>query len=140
MILELKRIAKKENYTIGKLYINGKYECDTLEDKDRGLNDNMELKTIRSIKVYGKTAIPVGRYHVALTYSPKYQKEMPLIEGVKGFEGIRIHSGNVPEDTLGCILVGENKVKGKVINSRATYEKLYNKLKNSKDDIYLVIS
>lgn len=138
MILTLKRKYFKEEYTIGDLYINGKWFCNTIEDKDRGLNSTMELKTIQREKVYGKTAIPSGRYKVSITYSPKYKKNMPLIENVKGFEGIRIHSGNTEKDSLGCIIVGENKKKGMVINSRVTYNKLMDILKNEKE-IYIII-
>ena len=138
MILTLKRKYFKNDYTIGKLYANGKYFCDTIEDKDRGLNSTMELKTIQREKVYGKTAIPSGRYKVSITYSPKYKKNMPLLENVKGFEGIRIHSGNTEKDSLGCIIVGENKKKGMVINSRVTYNKLMDILKNEKE-IYIII-
>lgn len=139
MRLELKRIARKKDYTIGKIYANGRYICDTIEDVDRGLDDNMDLKEIQAKKVYGETAIPTGIYRVKITYSPKYKKQMPLVEDVKGFEGIRIHSGNTAKDSLGCIIVGENKVKGKVINSRATYNKLFDLIKNEKD-IYLIIT
>jgi len=139
MRLELKRIARKKDYTIGKIYANGRYICDTIEDADRGLNDNMDLKEIQAKKVYGETAIPTGIYRIKITYSPKYKKQMPLVEDVKGFEGIRIHSGNTAKDSLGCIIVGENKVKGKVINSRATYNKLFDLIKNEKD-IYLIIT
>lgn len=138
MTLTLKRKYKKNDYTIGDLYINGKWFCNTIEDKDRGLNDTMELKTIQREKVYGKTAIPTGRYKVSITYSPKYKKNMPLLENVKGFEGIRIHSGNTEKDSLGCIIVGENKKKGVVINSRVTYNKLMDILKNEKE-IYIII-
>ena len=139
MRLELKRIARKKDYTIGKIYANGRYICDSIEDVDRGLDDNMDLKEIQAKKVYGETAIPTGTYRIKITYSPKYKKQMPLVEGVKGFEGIRIHSGNTAKDSLGCVIVGENKVKGKVINSRATYNKLFDLIKNEKD-IYLIIT
>ena len=123
MRLTLKRIANKDNYCIGKLYINGKYFCDTLEDVDRGLDDSMTEDDIKEIKVKGQTAIPVGIYTVLLTYSPKYKKIMPLINNVKGYEGIRIHSGNTAKDSLGCIIVGRNKKVGMVLDSRATMTK-----------------
>lgn len=139
MRLELKRIARKKDYTIGKIYANGRYICDSIEDVDRGLDDSMDLKEIQAKKVYGETAIPTGIYRIKITYSSKYKKQMPLVEDVKGFEGIRIHSGNTAKDSLGCIIVGENKVKGKVINSRATYNKLFDLIKNEKD-IYLIIT
>lgn len=128
MRLTLKRIANKKDYCIGKLYINGKYFCDTLEDVDRGLDDSMTEEEIKEKKVYGKTAIPTGIYTVLLTYSPKYKKVMPLINNVKGYSGIRIHSGNTAKDTLGCLLVGKNTQVGMVTDSRNTYNVLYKRL------------
>ena len=128
MRLTLKRIANKDNYCIGKLYINGKYFCDTLEDVDRGLDDSMTEADILKQKKYGQTAIPTGIYTVLLTYSPKYKKVMPLINNVKGYSGIRIHSGNSSKDTLGCLLVGKNTVVGRLTDSRNTYNALYKRL------------
>lgn len=132
MNLTVKRIAKKDTYTIGKLYIDGEYFCDTLEDKDRRLKQSDDLAYITKHKVYGETAIPTGTYNVSLTYSQKFKKILPLIENVKGFSGIRIHSGNTAEDSLGCVLVGKNSVVGKVTNSRNTFNALYEKLQNQK--------
>lgn len=125
MEIVLNRIAKKDSYTIGKLYIDGKYVCDTCEDKDRGLTNSMTVEEIKAKKVYGQTAIPTGTYTVSYTMSNRFKKMMPLINDVKGFEGIRIHSGNTAADSLGCILLGENKAVGKVLNSRATCAKVY---------------
>ena len=125
MKLTLIRKYKLPTYTIGKLYIDGEYFCDTLEDKDRGLTDSMSVGEISKIKIKKETAIPTGTYKVTITYSNRFKKNMPLINNVKGFEGIRIHSGNTNQDTEGCILVGFNKVKGNVINSRDTYNKLF---------------
>lgn len=131
MILTLDRKYKLPTYTIGKLYIDGEYFCNTLEDKDRGLTDNMAVSEISKIKIKKETAIPTGTYKVTITYSNRFKKNMPLINDVKGFEGIRIHSGNTDKDTEGCILVGFNKVKGNVINSRDTYNKLFSILSKS---------
>lgn len=136
MYIKLKRLYKKERYTIGKLYINGDYICDTLEDKDRGLSDKMSEAEIKQRKVYGMTAIPVGKYQIALqAYSPKYGNQafyrdlcggyVPRLVGVKGFEGILIHAGNSSKDTYGCILVGRNKAVGQVLDSRTTFKSLY---------------
>lgn len=133
MRLELKRIAKRPTYTIGRLYIDGQYFCDTCEDCDRGLRDDMPLDYIKHAKVYGITAIPTGTYKVSITYSQKFKKNLPLIHNVKGFEGIRIHSGNTADDSLGCVLVGENKAVGKVLNSRATMDRLMPILLKAKD-------
>ena len=131
MILTLDRKYKLPTYTIGKLYIDGEYFCDTLEDKDRGLTDDMTVSEISKIKIKNETAIPTGTYKITITYSNRFKKNMPLINDVKGFEGIRIHSGNTDKDTEGCILVGFNKIKGNVINSRDTYNKLFSILSKS---------
>lgn len=139
MDLKLKRIFRGDTYTIGHLYINGDYYCDVLEDVDRGLSSDMSEEQIKKIKIYGKTAIPTGRYKIEVTYSPKFKRHLPLLIGVKGFTGIRIHSGNSHEDTLGCLLVGYNKVKGQVINSRVTSDKLTALLRNCEEEIYITI-
>lgn len=128
MRLTLKRIANRKDYCIGKLYINGKYFCDTLEDVDRGLDDSMSEDEIKQIKIKGETAIPTGIYTVLLTYSPKYKKVMPLINNVKGYSGIRIHSGNNSKDTEGCLLVGKNTVVGRLTDSRNTFNALFKRL------------
>lgn len=133
MELKVKRLYKKSEYTIGKMYIDGEYFCDTVEDTDRGLSQNMKNSTIEAKKIYGKTAIPTGKYTVVVTFSPKFQRYLPLLKDVLGFGGIRIHSGNTAEDSLGCIIVGENKIKGGVINSRQTMEKLMQRLRNEKN-------
>lgn len=139
MIITVRRIAMKDTYTIGKLYIDGVYFADTIEDKDRGLDDSMEESEIRKKKVYGETAIPLGTYKVEITYSPKFKKNLPLLYNVKGFEGIRIHSGNTAEDSLGCIIVGKNKKVGMVLDSRSTMTKLMKILTNTKENIWLTI-
>lgn len=121
--LYLFRTHLKEKYTIGNLYhtlsdcknknmniLSKGYICDTLEDKFRGNN-------LKGKKVYGETCIPEGTYEVKITYSTKFKKELPEILNVPFFEGVRIHSGNIPEHSLGCVLCGENKLVGKVINS-----------------------
>lgn len=130
MRLELKRIAKREDYTIGRLYVDGEYFCDTLEDKVRDLT--------RETKVYGKTAIPEGTYEVTLrVQSPRFSQKkqydfckgyLPRLLGVPSFEGVLIHVGNTAADTEGCILVGKNTVKGMVTDSSATFRKLYSRL------------
>lgn len=132
--LELIRKYKKKNYTIGKLYINNVYFCDTLEDTDRGLNNEMSLDQIKSKKIKGQTAIPSGTYEVIVSYSPKFKRFLPLIVDVPGYSGIRIHPGNTHADTEGCILVGENKVVGKVLNSKVTFNLLYEQLKRASDN------
>ena len=134
MEILVKRIAKKSKYTIGKMYIDGQYICDTLEDADRGLNQNMSLEEIKNKKVYGKTAVPTGTYKVDMnTVSPKFKSriwakpyggKLPRLVLVPGYDGVLIHPGNKAEDTLGCILVGENKAVGQVLNSQVTFKKI----------------
>lgn len=121
-----------ESYTIGSLSIDGKKFCDTLEDKVRDLNKNGVFDGDEK-KVYGETAIPYGTYDVVVDYSPKFKRELPRLQNVRHFEGILIHRGNTAEDSAGCILVGENKVKGKVINSTPYEKELVRILKEAQD-------
>ena len=130
--LTLTRIAKRADYTIGRLEDeNGGKICDTLEPIHRDYKGG-ELKVPR------KSAVPEGTYPVVITKSKKFGKYLPLLVGVPGFEGIRIHSGNTVNDTEGCILVGQNLIKGKVLLSRLTLEKLMRLIENEKR-IFLTI-
>jgi hypothetical protein len=133
MKLNLKRIARKPGYTIGKLYADDVYFCDTIEDTDRGLRQNMPLSEIKRIKVQDKTAIPTGEYKMIVNVSPSKKRLLPRLLDVPGFEGILIHRGNTAEDSSGCIIVGENKAIGKVINSTPYETKLVELLKNEKN-------
>ncbi|HIT81826.1 MAG TPA: hypothetical protein IAD09_06270 [Candidatus Caccoplasma merdavium] len=117
MKLRLVRRFKGDTYTIGSLSVNGEKFCDTLEDRVRDLAGG-------EAKVPGETAIPEGRYKVIVNRSPKFGRDLPRLLDVPMFEGVLIHRGNTAEDSAGCILVGENKVKGKVINSTPYEEKL----------------
>ena len=124
MNILIKRISLKDTYTIGKLYIDGVYFCDTLEDKVRDLNKNGVFDNGEK-KVYGETAIPYGTYEVIWSYSPRFKMFTPRLLNVNSFDGVLIHAGNTAADSHGCILVGENKAVGKVLNSKNTVEKLY---------------
>lgn len=124
MKLTLKRIALRPTYTIGKLYIDDAYFCDTLEDTVRDTNKSGKFDNGEQ-KIKGKTAIPYGTYEIKWTYSPRFKKYTPQLMNVPSFEGIRIHSGNSSDHTEGCLLLGENKQVGKVLNSRATINKFY---------------
>lgn len=142
MELNVKRIARKDGYTIGRLFINNEYFCDTLEDTDRGLKDTMQVNEILAKKRKGVTAIPTGKYDVILTFSPRFKRVLPLLLSVKCYEGVRIHAGNTAEDTEGCLLVGENKIKGQIINSRATLERLMSVLlecEKKKEKVTIII-
>lgn len=130
MKLELTRIALRDTYTIGKLYVDGVYFCDTLEDKVRDINKNGIFDNGET-KVHGRTAIPYGNYEVVWAYSPRFKRYTPRLLNVKSFAGVLIHSGNSHEDTDGCILLGQNKVTGKVINSKEFVNKLYPIIKNA---------
>lgn len=124
MDIKLNRIAYRDTYIVGKLYINNQYYCDTLEDVNRDLNKDGDLLDKGEIKVMHQTAIPFGRYEVIVNISNRFKRFLPLLLNVKHFEGIRIHAGNTIEDTSGCILVGENKIKGQLINSKVYADKL----------------
>lgn len=142
MKLKLNRIYKGGSYTIGRLYVDDVYFCDTLEDTVRNLPEEE--------KIYSQTAIPAGTYRITLNIvSPKYSQRksydwcggrLPRLLNVPYFDGVLIHSGNTAKDSAGCILVGENKEKGKVLNSMATLKRLYKKLKEAEDQIYIEIS
>lgn len=125
------------------LYINGKWFCNCLEDADRGLDNSMSEDMIRTLKKPSITAIPRGTYEITLdVVSPKYSKiqfykdvcngKVPRLKNVKGFDGILIHAGNTDRDSSGCLLVGQNKVKGQVVNSKETFKQLYQLLQDGK--------
>lgn len=138
MELLLRRIARQKGYTIGRLYkveptddeyLGGtslRYLCDTLEPQWRDLARGAR-------KVKGRTAIPEGRYPLAVTRSPRFGRWLPLVAQVPQFSGIRIHAGNTPADTEGCILPGENRLKGTVVNSRIWEKRITALLASRKD-------
>lgn len=149
MELRLKRIARKETYTIGRLYIDGVYFCDTIEDTDRGLKQSLPVSVNKAKKRYGATAIPTGRYQVTLKIkSPKFSKNkkydfcggyLPRLLNVPAFEGVLIHIGNTAKDTEGCLLIGKNTKVGKVLESSVTFRALYEKLKNAQGYIFITV-
>lgn len=125
MNLVLKRIDFQPMRTFGKLYVDGAYFCDVLEDTDRGLRADMTMAEIADTKVQGKTAIPYGTYRVTFEYSPRFKRDMLTVCDVQGFSGVRIHAGNTEKDTEGCLLLGKrqgNKLAGG--SSRPTVAKL----------------
>ena len=128
MELKLHRFALKPTYTVGKLYIDGQYFCDVIEDVVRDLNKDGDLDDPGEGKVYAETAIPYGRYEVVVNLSPKFKRVLPLLLNVKHFTGIRIHEGSSEKSSAGCLILGENKVVGKVINSKYYVTKLTDKL------------
>ena len=149
MKLVLKRINNQDNYCEGKLYIDGIYQCDVIEDVDRGLTNEMSITEIQSKKVYGETAIPKGTYQITLdVVSPKFKDrswatfcegKLPRLLDVPGFEGVLIHVGNEASNSLGCLLVGQKTKDGWVSNSTQTFKDLYYKLKQATDQITITI-
>lgn len=143
MELYLKREVFTEESTIGSLSIDGQFECYILEDKDRGLSDDMPLNEIVARKVYGKTAIPYGRYQVDWTLSSRFKIMMPILLNVKGYAGIRIHKGNSEIDSLGCLLCGRKRSNNAISESTFATNQLYNKIQTAKSrgqKIYITIA
>lgn len=147
MELLLKRIARKDTYTIGRLYIDGERYCDTIEDKDRDINRNGVFDNGEQ-KVYAETAIPNGTYEVTMkVQSPKFSKKaayrwwkpngrygmLPRVLNVPSFSGILIHAGNTAASSAGCILVGKNTIVGQVTDSMNTCKRLYPILQAASD-------
>ncbi|WP_455659915.1 DUF5675 family protein [Phocaeicola faecalis] len=116
MKLRVERLWKKDTYTIGRLYVDDKYFCNTLEDTVRDLS--------KEKKIPGKTAIPYGEYKVVFNWSPKFGRNLPRLLNVPAFDGILIHPGNTANDSAGCILVGKNTEVGRLTESRYTSDKL----------------
>jgi hypothetical protein len=153
MELKLDRKWKKEDYTVGRLYIDDEFFCNTMEDTDRGLDQDMQDFMIRSKKIPSRTAVPTGRYKVLMnTVSPKFSQKsfymqvcngkLPRLKDVKGFEGILIHCGNTHQHSGGCILVGKNTIKGKLTDSQETFKSLYAQMKAAYDagqEIFITI-
>ena len=144
MKILIDRKWKKATYTIGRLYVDGIYYCNTLEDRDRGLKQTDSLSYIKSRKVYAETAIPIGTYKVAMNItSPKYsavawyyklcQGKMPRLLNVPGFEGILVHPGSTALDSAGCLLVGKNTKIGQLTESKETFKKIYKLMKAAYD-------
>lgn len=136
MKLQLKRIYFGDNYTIGKLLIDGVYFCDTIEDKNRDLNHDGDLKDPGEGKIYGKTCIPFGTFKVIVNISTRFKRYLPRLLDVPEFDGILIHNGIDETSSSGCIIVGKNTIKGKVTQSREYMNLLTDKLMvaQSKDD------
>ena len=151
MELLLNRVYKGNKYTIGKLYIDGNYICDTLEDIDRNISSDMPLDEIKKIKVQDETAIPTGTYKMTLdVVSPTFSKysfymetcdgKLPRLLNVPGFEGILMHVGTNEKNTSGCILVGKNTVVGQLTQGKECFKEIYNKLLQDKDNLEITIT
>lgn len=143
MELKVKRNYLGDKYTIGNFFINDSYFCDTLEDVVRDLNKDGDLLDDGETKIPSQTAIPYGRYKVIYTFSPHFGKKLPRLVGVKHFDGILIHGGNTDRDTAGCILLGFNKIKGRVINSTKCMEKfikIVEECVKNKEEMWITIT
>lgn len=144
MKLQVKRVFLGEEYTIGRMYINyetglgWQYFCDTLEDKVRDFNKDGDLQEPGETKVYGKTAIPYGKYTLIITKHLKYGTDVPYLIDVKEFTGILIHAGSIPEHSEGCILCGFNTIKGQLTNSKNTFNKLMGEFKQHPQKTYKI--
>lgn len=152
MKLTIKRTITRNSYTLGKLYVDGVYFCDTLEDKDRGLTQNMSIEQIKSMKIPGETAIPKGTYRVTLdVVSPKFSKypfymqtcegKLPRLIDVKGYEGVLIHVADGPKrDSLlqGCIGIGNLSAEEYLVNGKKVFVELYNKLKGNNIELEII--
>lgn len=153
MEIVVHRKWKKEDYTISRLFVDGELVANALEDTDRGLDDGMEDWQIRNKKIPNRTAIPTGRYEIDMsTISPRFsqkpfymevcQGKVPRIKNVKGFDGILLHCGTDETHSSGCLLVGLNKVRGKLTDSKETFKKVYALMKEAHDKgetIYITI-
>lgn len=124
MIITIQRKYKKKDYTIGNMYIDGVFFCNTLEDTDRGLCSDMPITEIKRVKIYAKTAIPTGTYELDVVTWPKYKIKVPMILAVPGYSGILIHNGTNHEHTAGCPLVGINNVVGGLTRGKEYMNKL----------------
>lgn len=127
MILRVIREPSIEAVTHGVLFVDGHFQCHTLEDR------------LRDEKIPGQTAIPPGRYAVTITPSRRFLRDLPLLVDVPGFTGVRIHPGNTAEDTSGCLLVGKDRQPGRVLQSRVAFETLFGRLQAATDSIAIVI-
>lgn len=155
MEVRLKRLRMRydKEYSIGHIYVDGKYVCDSIEDKDRGLSDQMTESEIRLRKIKTLTAIPTGRYQILLNVqSPKFAKKayykqycngfLPRLWKVKGYDGILIHGGRTEKDSAGCIVVGYNTIVGQVTDWKKAFEKLYTMFSDAQkrgEKIYITI-
>lgn len=120
MKITVKRLHRTERSTIGELFIDGKFECYTLEDVER------------KVKIPSETAIPKGTYIVGITLSNRFKRLLPILIDVPNFEGVRIHSGNTNHNTEGCILVGTTRSKDFIGSSRLAFDKLFKKMQSAK--------
>lgn len=125
MKIKVTRQQFDPEFTIGGMTVNGFAQCYTLEDTVRAPGEP---------KVFGKTAIPPGTYPVVITFSPHFQRDLPLLQNVPGFEGVRIHPGNTAADTEGCILVGVTRLTTSISHSRVAFDSLFPKIKKAIDD------
>lgn len=136
--LLLTRSFRKPTYTIGRIYANGQFICNSMEDVDRHIFQGQPLADLLKIKIKGETAIPTGTYRLRVTESPKFKRELIEVVDVPGFTGIRIHALNTAEQSEGCIGPGLNTEKGRVTESRK-YEKILTDMVKKETEAYITI-
>ena len=130
MILTIKRHERLPDRTLGEVLINSQFVGHSLEDIDRGLTEQMTEEEILKIKVDKETAIPTGTYELILSFSMRFKKLLPLLVGVKGFSGVRIHGGNEPDDTEGCILTGKQRLLEKIFDCKDLVDQIVTQLQH----------
>lgn len=143
MTIQVVRKVYTDKSTISEVYINNKLICYMLEDKDRGLLQQMSIEEIKKKKVYAITAIPLGKYEVVITYSNRFKKDLPLLLNVPGYEGVRIHPGNTAENTEGCLLPLTSHSVDIGYDSKLAFNKLFTIIKEviqNKEKVYIEIT
>ena len=131
MKIEVKRQQYRDNCTSGKLFIDGEFQCFTLED------------VVRAVKIYGVTAIPAGTYQVVMSMSGRFKKILPELLNVPGFTGIRIHAGNTEHDTSGCLLLGKRRTRDTILESRVACGEVFPQIQAALDGgqkVFITIS
>lgn len=132
------RNYRKDTYTIGRIYVNGEFVCNSLEDKDRGLKQGMPLEELKKMKIQDETAIPVGTYKLRVTMSPKFKRKLIEVVDVPAYTGIRFHRGVNERHTSGCVLTGMNKIKGGLVDGEK-YETMLTQMVEKADEAYLTV-
>ena len=123
------RTTYTDKSTISKVYVEGEFECCFLEDPVRD-----------GLKVYGETAIPEGRYEIVVTYSNRFKRKLPLLLNVPNYVGVRIHPGNTPGETEGCLLPGTSAGVDSVSGSKVAFDNLFNKINNADEKVFIEIT
>lgn len=125
------RVAGAENYTQGRVYLDNVFFCHSCEDEDRFLERSLEDVSER--KIYGRTAVPRGKYRLITSMSHRFGKVLPEVLDTPGFSGIRMHGGNRAEDSLGCILVGRVRTSSGIAQCADTVQRIIQQIEDAAD-------